>query len=86
MGRSTDVVVVGAGVMGCAVAHLLASEGQRVIVVEKESVASGASGAAAAMLRPSLEGDPLADLSDLSLRIHKELSERLPDEAGAAYG
>lgn len=86
MGGSTDVVVVGAGVMGCAVAYLLACEGRRVVVVEKESIGSGASGVAAAMLCPSLEGDPLADLSDLSLRIHQELSGRLPEEAGARYG
>ena len=73
--------------MGCAVAYLLGGEGQRVIVVEQEAVASGASGVAAAMLVPTFDDDPrLVELSDFSLRLHKELSRRLPEEAGAEYG
>jgi glycine oxidase len=41
--KSTDVVVVGAGVIGCATAYFLAKEGLTVTVVDKESVGAGAS-------------------------------------------
>jgi sarcosine oxidase, subunit beta len=42
--RTCDVLVVGAGVAGCAVAYELASAGARVIVAERGSVCSGSSG------------------------------------------
>jgi glycine oxidase len=82
----TDAIVIGAGVMGSGVAYFLAQEGARVTVIEKEAVASGASGVAAAMLGPAAEGDRRVELSDLSLRLHRELSSHLPEEAGADYG
>lgn len=44
-GRSTGVVVIGAGVIGCAVAYYLARRGVRVTVLEAGGIASGSSGA-----------------------------------------
>lgn len=43
MRTSPDVVVVGAGAVGCAVAFHLADAGARVVLVEREAIASGAS-------------------------------------------
>ena len=45
-----DVIVVGAGVMGCGTAYWLTKAGYKVLVLEREGIASGASGMAAAML------------------------------------
>ncbi len=42
--RSADVVVVGAGVTGCACALALAEHGRQVLVLEKDMAAAGASG------------------------------------------
>lgn len=42
--KSPDSIVVGAGVIGTAIAHLLAKAGQRVLVLERDSVGSGSSG------------------------------------------
>src|SRR5262245_64479216 len=39
MERRADVVVVGAGIVGCATAYFLARRGQRVAVVERAPVA-----------------------------------------------
>jgi glycine/D-amino acid oxidase-like deaminating enzyme len=39
IGRDADVVVVGAGIVGCATAYSLARRGVRVVVVERASVA-----------------------------------------------
>jgi len=42
--KTADTVVVGAGVVGGAIAHVLAKAGQRVVIVESESVGAGSSG------------------------------------------
>ena len=81
-----DVIIAGAGVIGCATAYYLAREGCSVTVVERESIASGASGVAAAMISQTFEGDPLADLSDFSRGRHAELARDLPAETGTDYG
>ena len=52
MGRSADVVVVGAGVVGAACAYYLASAGVRVRLYDRSFIASGSSG--------SCEGNVLA--------------------------
>ena len=39
MEREADVVVVGAGIVGCATAYYLARRGVRVVVVERGTVA-----------------------------------------------
>ena len=43
MTKSPDVVVIGAGVVGCSVAYYLAREGINVTLLEQESIGSGAS-------------------------------------------
>lgn len=43
--QSTDVVVIGGGVIGCSVAYHLAKRGVSVTLVEKNDIASGTSGA-----------------------------------------
>ncbi len=41
--KNADVVVIGAGVVGCSVAYYLAREGVNVILLEREAIGSGAS-------------------------------------------
>ncbi len=43
MPENADVVVIGAGVVGCSVAYYLAREGVNVTVLEREAIGSGAS-------------------------------------------
>ncbi len=42
--KDAEVVVVGAGLLGCSIAYQLAKRGKRVVVVEKRGICSGASG------------------------------------------
>jgi glycine/D-amino acid oxidase-like deaminating enzyme len=42
--QSPDVVVIGAGIVGCALAAFLAERGASVLLVEREAIAAGASG------------------------------------------
>ena len=51
MTNQPEVIVVGAGVMGCGTAYWLSKAGYTVLVLEQEATACGASGVAAAMLR-----------------------------------
>jgi len=51
-----SVVVVGAGAVGCTVAHQLAKEGARVIIIEPRAPGQGATRASAGILAPDIEG------------------------------
>jgi glycine oxidase len=51
----SETIIVGGGVIGCAIAFELASRGQEVLLVEQSQIASGASSAAAGMLAADSE-------------------------------
>jgi glycine oxidase len=85
MSRSSDVVVVGGGVIGCAVAWFLAREGVSVTLLEREDVASQASGAAAGMLLPYGESDgpgTFLDWGRRGLSGYGSLCEELREAGG----
>jgi glycine oxidase len=63
-----DVVVVGGGVVGCAVALRLAKAGVRCTVVERSVVGAEASSAAAGILAPQAEADAPGPLLSPRLR------------------
>lgn len=74
--------------MSCATAYFLAREGVKPLIVERESVGCGASGAAAGLLSPLAEArgsGPVTDLGLASLRLHRELAQTLPQESGIDY-
>jgi glycine oxidase len=49
--QKPDVVIIGGGVIGCGIAYFLASDyGMRPLIIERDAVASGASGGAAGEL------------------------------------
>jgi glycine oxidase len=80
-----DVLVVGGGVVGCAVAFFLAREGFRTLLLEERALASGASGAAAGMLAPIGEGfapGPLLRLGLASLGAFPALCAELRERGG----
>jgi tRNA 5-methylaminomethyl-2-thiouridine biosynthesis bifunctional protein len=47
-----DVAIIGAGINGCSVAYEFIKEGKRVLIFDKEGIASGGSGAAGAFVSP----------------------------------
>ena len=77
---SPDVVIVGAGIIGCAVAHTLAAAGAKVRVIDTRQVGRGASQASAGVLAPYIEGHesgPLRELGRRSLDLYDSFIERV---------
>ncbi|GIG71524.1 NAD(P)/FAD-dependent oxidoreductase [Phytomonospora endophytica] len=73
-----DVVVVGAGIVGAAVAYECATAGLTVAVVERDQVSGGTTGAGEGNLLVSdKEPGPELDLALLSLRRWREWAETL---------
>lgn len=90
MVERADVVVVGAGVMGCGTAYWLSKEGCKVVVLEQEALGHGASGMSAAMIGSIVEGMPedpvVTEPARASLKLHQELARTLPEESGIDIG
>jgi glycine oxidase len=85
MRRAPDAVVVGGGVVGCAVAFELAREGLGVALLERGELAGEASGAAAGMLLPLGEAPgpgPLLALGLRSLALFPALAAELRERSG----
>src|SRR6059036_1977667 len=73
--RPSDIVVVGAGIVGCAVAHELARRGASVEIVDDRPVGMGATQASAGVLAPHIEAredDPLLALAVRSLALYEQ--------------
>lgn len=82
---TADVAIVGGGIAGCAAAWFLANEGLDVLLLERDALASAASGAAAGMLAPVAEGVPGSPLLALGLAALARFPA-LCDELRAASG
>lgn len=83
--RDVDVVVIGAGVVGCTIAFELAAAGRRVRVCDPRSPGGGASLASAGVLAPYVEGHesrPLRTLGARSLAQYPAFVERVRAVAG----
>ncbi|WP_326834276.1 FAD-binding oxidoreductase [Amycolatopsis rhabdoformis] len=81
-GRSADVLVVGAGVVGAACAYYCAAAGMRVVVLERGGVAGGTtSGGEGNILVSDKELGAELDLALLSVKLWAELGERFGPEA-----
>lgn len=74
---TTDVVVIGAGIVGASCAHHLAERGVGVTVLEREAgPAMGSTGKSAAGVRVQFTTRPNIGLSMYSLPIYREFEER----------
>jgi glycine oxidase len=85
--RPSDVIVVGAGIVGCAVAHELARRGASVEVVDDRAVSMGATQASAGVLAPYIEareGSALLDLGVRSLNLYDDFVARACADSGVA--
>ena len=79
------VVIVGGGIVGMVTAYYLAKAGVTGVVIERDAIASHASGYAYGGLSPvtgfGIPG-PLAEMAQDGMRLHRELAESLAEETG----
>ncbi|HZH25079.1 MAG TPA: FAD-binding oxidoreductase [Solirubrobacteraceae bacterium] len=69
-----DVVVVGAGILGCALSAFLAEAGASVLLVERDDVGAAASGRNSGILQHPMDA-ALAPLFEESLELYRGLEE-----------
>ena len=87
MSRPSDIIVIGAGIVGCAIAHELASRGASVEIIDERPVGMGATQASAGVLAPFIEareGSPLLQLTVRSLDLYDAFIERTIADSKAA--
>jgi glycine oxidase len=87
IGTAPDVVVIGAGAIGCSVAYYLARAGARVTVVEKGEIGREASWASAGMVSASPPGDdPLSRFYREGAALFPEFAASIREETGIDIG
>ena len=85
MENSTEVVVIGAGVVGCSVAYYLASAGANVVLLERDSIGSGSSAHATgflSLLGAEFSPGPSFELGLAGYHEFPQLVQRLEEETG----
>lgn len=76
--ETADFVILGAGVMGASIAyHLAERKAGKIVVLERDVVASGASGASSALVRMHYSYPPEVRLAVESLQYFRDWKERL---------
>ena len=77
-----DVIVIGAGVQGASLAYQLACRGARVVVVERSTVAAGATGRSSGLVRMHYDLPAEARLAWASFPWFRDWPERVGGECG----
>ncbi|MCS6816122.1 MAG: glycine oxidase ThiO [Blastocatellia bacterium] len=85
--KASDVIVVGGGIIGCAIAYTLAKEGLSVRLLEREEPGREASYAAAGMLAPQSEvmhepSGPFFELCRASLQLYPDFVAEIEEVTG----
>jgi glycine oxidase len=87
--ETTDVAIIGGGIMGSAIALRLAQRGVGVTVIERGIPGAEASSAAAGILGPQMEAEgpgPLFDLGLMSRALYPSLADELRVATGIDVG
>lgn len=75
--RSAEVVIIGAGIMGCSIAYHLAARGVRdVLVIERDAIGRGATADAAGGIRLQFSTETNIRLSQISMEYWEQFDER----------
>lgn len=77
MPEKTDAVIIGGGVMGCAIAYNLAKQGLKPVVIEKSDIGGEASGSNGGGVRQSARNLKEMPLAMESIQIYGQLHDEL---------
>jgi len=83
MTQTYDAIVIGAGVMGASIAFHLAERGQKVAILERRNVASGATGHSSGLVRMHYD---LAVESELVFKSYKDYFSNWKERVGGECG
>jgi len=89
MSSRCDVIILGGGIIGCALAEELARYGQRALVIERGHLGTEASAAAAGILAAQMDlptPGPLFDLCQAARRMYPRWVEHLERRSGILVG
>ncbi len=82
MSTTFDIIIIGAGIMGCSSAYQLATRGLKVALVEKRTVGDSPTGQSSGIIRQHYSNDLTARMALHSLRVFQNFSEQIGDECG----
>jgi sarcosine oxidase subunit beta len=82
MAETADVIIVGAGVHGASLAFHLAERGMRPLVLEKATVAAGATGRSSGLVRMHYDVEAEARLAWRSYAYFRDWAHRVGGECG----
>ncbi len=82
MSKNFDVIIIGAGIMGCATAYELSKRGSNVALLEKDSLGVASSGKSSAIIRQHYSNELTARMALHSLRVFQNFGEQVGGECG----
>jgi sarcosine oxidase, subunit beta len=82
MNQSYDAIVIGAGVMGASIAYNLSQRGLKVLILERQSIAVGATGASSGLVRMHYDVEVDSALAWESFHYFKNWRECIGGECG----
>jgi sarcosine oxidase subunit beta len=82
MTQTSDVIIVGAGVIGCAAAYHLTRRGFAVTILEKDTVGAGGTGRSSAIIRTHYSNELTARMALHSLRVFQQWDDEVGGECG----
>jgi len=75
MKKTAEVVIIGGGISGCTIAYNLSKENIDTVLVEKGSLANGATGRSGSMIWNIWGQEPDKELAKLGLSTTKKFAE-----------
>jgi sarcosine oxidase subunit beta len=82
MNQTYDAIVIGAGVMGASVAYHLSQRGLKVLILERQSIGVGATGASSGLVRMHYDLEIDSALAWESFHFFRNWRERIGGECG----
>jgi len=82
MNQTYDAIVIGAGVMGASIACNLSQRGLKVLILERQSIAVGATGASSGLVRMHYDIEVDSALAWQSFHFFRNWRERIGGECG----
>ncbi len=82
MNQTYDAIVIGAGVMGASIAYNLSQRGLKALILERQSIAVGATGASSGLVRMHYDIEVDSALAWQSFHFFKNWDERIGGDCG----